>query len=739
MKNKLLILILLAAFLIRVLGVYPGYPAGKHADEWMSYETVVEMLKNGDLKPRQYFYPSGVSLLHYFVYRAFILPPLLTKIFLFHPRMYLTAIKIGFPRFFKEFSVLIFGNGTVRAIYWSRYLNALLSTIIVFLVYLVGKKLFSKKVGLLAAFFLTFNFRHVLSSPLGLADTPNGVITILSFYFSYLLFEKPSRRRYFLAGLGAALAFSTKFQFFTLVTFGLAHFLIFLKKPSWRALFNPNFFLALSLMPIVFVILNPYWVLENKEALRILRDESRRYAVGRMKLYPYALGYLYQYGIGKLMSVAILLGMLITILKKFKQALFLLSLIIPFFFVLVWYSRGGLYSRNFTPVIPFLLVFAAVGISQVTTWISKPFKLGEKCQTFIIILLAAIICAAPAKNSLIHTFYRMRDWNFESLAYWLEKELPYNSKVAIHRGVIWALDSEIIKKKVNFYEIDTHSDYIDLAELRQAGFDYAILSYEGLAVPNLLWEGMNSSSGSQYWQVPIKRLSNNFMSLMAKELLVCSVADSLKPWQTFENRYVVTRIPPLFTGQKTLIKNFSFDSPNDIWEARGKFGFEVKGFVYNPQVGYKDKGSLETTDNISIDTLRFASAPIPIQGGKKYYVSAWVKRETNSSDEKDGFLRMDFYDKERVSDLEQVGNEVALSSRISTLGQWQKLEVRRIAPANASFMTISFQVINPADSSYFIDDVAVFEQEISEEELSFLSHCRRSKADWTFIFPLGVL
>lgn len=740
MKNKILFLILLLAFLIRVLGVKPGLPIGEYPGEVM-YATPMEMFKNGDLKPRQYFYPNNVALIHYFIYRVFILPFVLFKNFLPHPRLYLTAIKIGFPRFFREFTVMIFGVRDAKAVYWGRYLAVLFSTTTVFFTYWLGKKLFNRRVGLLAAFFLAFNFRHVLSSALSLLDIPNGLVTMISFYWSFLLWQKPSRRRYLLAGLGAAFVFSTKFQPFALIPFGLAHFFIFLKKPSWRSLFNPNFFWGLLFLPIIFVITNPYFLINHQESLRIAGDVSRRYGAGRKRVYPAAVGFLYQYGIGKLMSGALLLGVVFGLLKYFKKSLLLLAIIFPFLFVFLWYSSGGFWSRNFTAVMPFFLIFAAVGINETAKFFLVPLKWSKKRQALIIFLLAIIVCFAPAKNSLIVTFDRAKEWNFKRLGEWMRKELPNNSKLAIHRGAGWAIGPFADQNKLEFEGFHfNNKDNINLAEWRRAGFDYIILSHEEMSVYLVGWTGTADVLGRQPWRVPVVRMANNFPALVAQEILQWSIADFLKSWQTFENRFVVARIPPDFEGEKKLIKSFHFDQPEDTWLVKGNFDFQIEGFFYNPDIGYKNKGSLQITDKANLNTLRFVSPLIPVKMGEKYRIQAWAKREeTKENIGSNGFLRLEFYDQEGVRDLEKVGMGLSLSSRISKTDEWEKLEVSEIVPPNASFMTISFQTGYPLKNILFLDDVDVYQEEITQEEVEFRKHLRPSKADETFLFPLGFL
>ena len=134
-ENITIVLILLAAFLIRIIGTNPGYPP-YHPDEPMSYSSAMNMIINGNLDPKRYDYPAGVPLVHMVFYRIFFLPIALFKLFFPHPRVFFTALQIG-PRFMDEFKVAIFGRGEYEALFFSRYVTAILGAGIVFLTYLL--------------------------------------------------------------------------------------------------------------------------------------------------------------------------------------------------------------------------------------------------------------------------------------------------------------------------------------------------------------------------------------------------------------------------------------------------------------------------------------------------------------------------------------------------------------------------------------------------------------------------
>lgn len=196
-------------FFLRVLGVYPGYPQ-IHPDEGTSYHTAIYMLYH-NLKPDRFDYPAGVPFLHGFIYQAFIIPVMLGKLFISDPfNVFKIIVHPG--QFFVLNKEFIFGHVEIYALYWTRYIAATFGTLAVFILYLVGKKLFNSFVGLSAAFFLAFNFRHVLGSHFGLPDVHNSFFAMLALYAVVLLLEKNTKQRYLFAGLAAALSFSLKYQ-----------------------------------------------------------------------------------------------------------------------------------------------------------------------------------------------------------------------------------------------------------------------------------------------------------------------------------------------------------------------------------------------------------------------------------------------------------------------------------------------------------------------------------------------
>jgi len=140
-------------------------------------------------------------------------------------------------------------------------------------------------------------------------------------------------------------------------------------------------------------------------------------------------------------------------------------------------------------------------------------------------------------------------------------------------------------------------------------------------------------------------------------------------------------------------------------------------------------------------TLRWVSPPIEISPGKVYQVTAQLKNSVDLPQEKrDGFLRLDFYEDIVSAQSESIGSKVALSSRSWGEADWQAKYVTTVAPADARFLTISFQRSNLAlPFGVALKQAALFEssQRVTEPfpELPYIT----PKIPDNVLFPNSVL
>lgn len=124
-----------------------------------------------------------------------------------------------------------------------------LSTISIFLMYLVGREMFGKETALLSAFMLTFWPIHIYFSKQILVHT----IAIFFGLLCLLFLKKAERIRrgclFFLAGIFAALSILTRFTYLALLPIIVVNIFLFRKRYGFKFIFSLFFGLIIPLLP----------------------------------------------------------------------------------------------------------------------------------------------------------------------------------------------------------------------------------------------------------------------------------------------------------------------------------------------------------------------------------------------------------------------------------------------------------------------------------------------------------
>jgi MFS family permease len=636
-----------------------------------------------------------------------------------HPRVFLTAIKIG-PRFLEEFREAIFGYREEKVLFFSRTISAFIGGLTIPLLYLVTKKLFNKTTALFAVFFLAFNYRHVLGSHFGLPDVHNSFFGLLALGASILLLEKNTRNRYLFAGITVGISLSIKYQIFSFLPFLLVHLIWTTRKRNWRYLFHKNFILASILIPIVFLILNPYLLFNLKTLIYENRKDAGRYAMGTNRLFFYPYYYLYHWGIGRLPSLAIILGMILMLILKSQLFFLVFSFVFPFFFVMTYYSAGGGMPRNFVSVVPFLFIFAGF-FFYVLSQLVKKIKLIP--TSLIVIPLLLYFNFIPIKNSFITSIYYAQPWNYTKISDWIIKKMPSKVKVNTYNITIYPQADKTLKKRgVEWLSATYVQGPNSLAEFREEGTDFVIANSESIQSATYWWRLWPYKSLSKYNDIPFEFIQSSFVGLTVKELQNYTVYEAYKPWQAYEYNYLIFKIPPKPKELGNKIAAFNFDNKNQMWQLRSTFDFEPFKFEWTKNEGKTNPGALMVFSGGGTNTSRLGSFPIPVTSEKLYTIRGWIKnipeeKNENYNNIRDGFLRIDFYHSITEQLFDQLGTKVALSPRVPISNQWTQVQASLIAPSQASCLTVSFQVEGSSRRySSFLDDVEIFETETVPKE-----------------------
>lgn len=195
LSRSLLIAILLFAFVIRIVGINYGLPQQFVADEFLMVAVSLKMLDSGSLRP---YFPE-----------IFYHQPFTAYISLAGIGGYLTwQLATGaFPSItvMKEFYSVHSSDLLIIV----RFLSVLFGTATVFLLYLIGRDLFNKRTGILAAFFGAFEFLLVQFNHTGRVWSFLGFFVTLALWASVKVFLRGTRSDYIKSALASTAALMT--------------------------------------------------------------------------------------------------------------------------------------------------------------------------------------------------------------------------------------------------------------------------------------------------------------------------------------------------------------------------------------------------------------------------------------------------------------------------------------------------------------------------------------------------
>lgn len=698
-KNRILIAVLVIAALLRFIGTKPGH-SRFHPDETIIYGTAVDMIRGDNLDPGRFDYPGGVIYINYLLFKFLFIPLSWTKYYLIHISEIIDGI-IHIPisplekrKIFQEF---VLGEREINVLFWGRYVTAFFGLGNVLLIYHLAKHLFNKRIGIIAAFLLTFNFRHVLNSHLGLPDIYNSFFLLLSFLVTHRLWKNPSKKSYLLAGIVAGISFSVKYQFLSFFPLVLVHFYIAGQegKLNWRKLLNKNIILTFSLVPLVFLILNPYFLPKIELALSWLAVVSRKYAMGAKKLNLFSVSYLYQIDLGPLEFFMVLLGLVFVFKKYIKKALLLLSVVIPFIYIFFYYSNGGFYVRNLITISPILLIFAAVFINELFRFFQKRF--GKRTLMIAVPFLMIAFVFIPARNSIANVYYYTKPWNYSVLSDWLYENWQEEWIVGSH-----PFDPPTGAPDMKKTEFKIEGNW-SLPEHREAGAGFALINLDWAGNPFYFWMNYGLDDFDIFWNKPIEIMRNTFHGLAIEELFRYQLFSITKPWQAPDAALILTKLPEWPKVKMHTLKQFAFDQNED-------------GVLL-----------LETSSN-RFGTERITLDFIEIEPKHLYQVRGFLKAEKQFlPDQRDGFLRVDFY-----SEGERLISSI--SSRLYGTDGWIEKEILERAPEGAEVMLISLQA-GGVNSKFWLDNVVVKESIEEVDDITSKPPYIKRDIDLNLLYP----
>src|SRR5262245_5572016 len=192
-----IVAIALVAFGVRAWTIRGGLPYVDHPDEPNPIDYVVRMLRTGDPNPHAFHKPSLYLYLLLAVLSAHYRRGLASGLYESLDRMHVTThLYTTIPGFFL----------------WGRLLTAALATLTVLFAYAIGRRVWGRGAGLIAALFLAVAPFHMRHSQYVTTDVASGWLVLMCFGAALAVARAGRWRDYLAAGAFAGLAAATKYN-----------------------------------------------------------------------------------------------------------------------------------------------------------------------------------------------------------------------------------------------------------------------------------------------------------------------------------------------------------------------------------------------------------------------------------------------------------------------------------------------------------------------------------------------
>jgi hypothetical protein len=398
-----------AGFVLRVIGLQYGLPAVYNPDE-VAIMTRALSFGRGTLNPHNFLYPT----FYFYVLFAWV-GACLGLLWLTGRVASLAALQR-----------LLFTDPT--SIYTAgRALGAVIGTVTIAFVYRLGTLVADGRTARAAAIFIAVAPLHVRDSHYVKHDVPATLAVVMAYLAIVRIWPSPREdrspmRAVVIAGAACGAAFSTHYYcIFLAVPLTIA--IVMAARRQGAAACARQLMAAAATSAVVFFALSPFLLVEPMTALRDIAANrqiviDRAVADGAFAPAQRYLQMLWVDAAGRPIAALAAIGVVWMALAAPARALLLLAFPVPF---LIFIANTAPASRYLNPVLPFLVLFAAWGLTRLVA------RMGNSTTIYWIVLAGA---AAPAANASLATDLFIRRDDTRTLAQrHIESHLPAGATI----------------------------------------------------------------------------------------------------------------------------------------------------------------------------------------------------------------------------------------------------------------------------------------------------------------------
>ncbi|HZE87158.1 MAG TPA: glycosyltransferase family 39 protein [Methylomirabilota bacterium] len=387
----------------------------------------------------QFLSPDSTWNPHFFAYGSF------PFYFLYFVGQSLTAINPDFAQY-----VLINIPG--------RFISAVSDLLTLVLLFALGRKLFGKTIGLLAAFFYGISVLPIQLSHFYAVDTLLTLFIVATLYQLIRFYEKPSLSKALTVGIFFGFALATKVSALVLlISLGAAlsadFLLLFLKqphKPEHYLPYIPSFLKHLLTHALLiggvtfgtFLILEPYalidfpnfWMQTVQQSAMTHDAFTFPYTlqyVGKIP-YFYELKNIFFFGLGPMLGVLAFIGFFLftnLTLRKGKKGKWAQEIILLVFFAAYFFTVGKFaigFMRYMLPLYPLCCLFAALSTFTLIQLMNQLLK-NIFLRSALSIILFILLLLWPMSFMHIYSKPNTR----VSASFWIHQNIPVGKTLTV--------------------------------------------------------------------------------------------------------------------------------------------------------------------------------------------------------------------------------------------------------------------------------------------------------------------
>lgn len=309
-----------------------------------------------------------------------------------------------------------------------RMIAVVLGVLTVYLVYLLGKRAYGRKAGIMAALFMAAMPIHVMHSRFVTVDVPATFFIVLSLLFAIRILDGNRLRDYLLSGLFAGLAAGTKYNAGLVILSPIvAHLIAHRARPILRPV-SPKLWVMLILGAAGFLIGTPGAILNYTRFSRDFAFEVLHVRTGHGLVFAHTgSGFVYHVthslwpGMGLPLLALGGIGVLYALYRRKPADLTLMAFVVVYYLVI-----GMAHVRFARYTIPLLPVMAVIGARPVADLLNTRIRAIRYATAVILISIIAYTTFYSLALDRVMASPDTRD----QAVRWIRGNIPAGSSIA---------------------------------------------------------------------------------------------------------------------------------------------------------------------------------------------------------------------------------------------------------------------------------------------------------------------